>query len=46
MNVVRSQWTVVSNSDVCLVLCAMLFALCSPAEAQQAKTLPRVGVIK
>ena len=26
-----------------LTLCAMLFALCPPAEAQQAKKLPRIG---
>src|SRR5215475_9918712 len=29
----------------CLALCAMLFALCSSAEAQQAKKVPRIGFL-
>jgi putative ABC transport system substrate-binding protein len=28
-----------------LTLCAMLFALCSPAEAQQPKKVPRIGYL-
>jgi putative tryptophan/tyrosine transport system substrate-binding protein len=29
-----------------VTLCAMLFALCSPAAAQQAKKLPRIGLLR
>ena len=28
-----------------LTLCAMLFALCVPAEAQQPKKVPRMGIL-
>jgi putative tryptophan/tyrosine transport system substrate-binding protein len=30
---------------VCFALCAMLFALCLPAEAQQPTKIPRVGIL-
>ena len=40
MKVVRSQWSVVG-----LTLCAMLFALCVAAEAQQSKKVPRIGYL-
>ena len=33
------------TSVIRLVLCAMLFALCLPAEAQQAKKVPRIGYL-
>jgi len=33
------------NLHSAIVLCAMLFALCSLAEAQQAKKLPRIGAL-
>jgi putative ABC transport system substrate-binding protein len=35
----------VKNKIITLALCAMLFALCSPAEAQQAKKVYRVGFL-
>jgi putative tryptophan/tyrosine transport system substrate-binding protein len=34
-----------SKAIVCLTLCAMLFALCLPAEAQQPAKIPRIGVL-
>jgi ABC-type uncharacterized transport system substrate-binding protein len=40
MKVVRSPWSVVS-----LALCAMLFALCLPIQAQQPKKVPRIGFL-
>jgi putative ABC transport system substrate-binding protein len=40
--VVGSQWSVVSTT---IALCAMLFALCSPAEAQQLKKVHRIGFL-
>ena len=40
MKVFRRQWSVVS-----LILCALLFALCVSAEAQQPKKVPRVGYL-
>ena len=46
MRVVSSQWSRVSKSLFCIPLCAMLFALCFAAEAQQpAKKIPRVGFL-
>jgi putative tryptophan/tyrosine transport system substrate-binding protein len=45
MKVVSSQWSVVSKSVVCLALCAMLFALCSSADGQQPKKVPRIGYL-
>ena len=29
----------------CFALCALLFALCLPAEAQQAAKMPRIGYV-
>jgi len=40
MNVVRSPWSVVG-----VTLSAMLFALCSSAQAQQPKKVPRIGYL-
>jgi len=34
-----------SKKVICLTLCAMLFALCQSAEAQQAKKVPRIGYL-
>jgi putative ABC transport system substrate-binding protein len=34
-----------SKKIFCLALCAMLFALCFPAEAQQTKKIPRIGYL-
>ena len=45
MNVVSSQWSVVSKSLFCCVLCAMLFALRSSADAQQPMKIPRIGYL-
>jgi len=45
MRVVSSQWSVVSKSVYCLVLSAMLLALCSSAVAQQPKKFPRIGLV-
>src|SRR5262245_14978982 len=44
MKVVSSQWSVVSKSIFRIALCAMLFALCAPAQAQQAK-IHRIGFL-
>ena len=45
MKVVSSQWSVVSKAVLCLVLGAMLFALCSSAAAQQPKKVSRIGYL-
>ncbi|HEU4342381.1 MAG TPA: ABC transporter substrate-binding protein [Candidatus Binatia bacterium] len=45
MAVVCSQWSVVSKGVFCCSLCAMLFALCFPASAQQSKKVPRIGYL-
>ena len=34
-----------SKKIFCVALCAMLFALCFPAEAQQTKKIPRIGYL-
>jgi len=44
--VVSSQWSGVSKSFVFFALCAVLFALCLSAEAQQATKIPRVGYLR
>jgi putative ABC transport system substrate-binding protein len=36
---------IAQHSVLCLALCAMLLALCSSAEAQQAKKIPRIGFL-
>jgi hypothetical protein len=38
----RAQ-TTMSKNVFCLALCAMLYALCSTATAQQATKIPRIG---
>ena len=45
MNVVSSQWSVVSKRIFSFALCAMLFALCGSAQAQQAGKVPRIGFL-
>jgi putative tryptophan/tyrosine transport system substrate-binding protein len=45
MNVVSSQWSVVSKSVFCIALSAMLFALCLPADVQQAGKIFRIGFL-
>ncbi|HET9296586.1 MAG TPA: ABC transporter substrate-binding protein [Candidatus Binatia bacterium] len=45
MKVVSSQWSGVSKSLFCIRLCAMLFALCSSAQAQQLARIPRIGIL-
>jgi ABC-type uncharacterized transport system substrate-binding protein len=36
---------IAQHSVLCAALCAMLFALCHPAEAQQPAKIPRIGVL-
>jgi putative ABC transport system substrate-binding protein len=36
---------IVRRNGICLTLCAMLFALCFPAEAQQPKKVSRIGYL-
>jgi putative ABC transport system substrate-binding protein len=45
MRVVRSRWPRVSKRIFCVALCAVLFALCFPAQAQQARKIHRIGYI-
>ncbi|HEY7218865.1 MAG TPA: hypothetical protein VH985_10785 [Candidatus Binatia bacterium] len=45
MKVINSRWSVVSKSGFCLTLCAMLFAVCASAQAQQGVKIPRIGVL-
>jgi putative tryptophan/tyrosine transport system substrate-binding protein len=45
MKVVSSQWSVVSKNVFCLALCALLFAVSIPAEAQQAGKIFRIGFL-
>ncbi|HEX9144213.1 MAG TPA: ABC transporter substrate-binding protein [Candidatus Binatia bacterium] len=42
---VGSPWSVVCKAIIGLALCAMLFALSVPAEAQQPKNIPRIGIL-
>jgi putative tryptophan/tyrosine transport system substrate-binding protein len=45
MKSVSSQWSVVSKSVFCFSLCAVLFALCVSAEAQQSGKVARIGFL-
>ena len=45
MNVVSSQWSVVSKRIFSFALCAVLFALCFSADAQQPMKIPRIGYL-
>ena len=45
MNVLSSQWSVVSKRIFCFALGAMLIALCASAEAQQPAKIPRIGFL-
>ena len=45
MNVVSSQWSVVSKRIFSFALCAMLFALCFSADAQQTGKIVRIGFL-
>jgi putative tryptophan/tyrosine transport system substrate-binding protein len=44
MRVARSQLSAFSKSIVGFALCGMLLVLCFPAQGQQAKKVPRIGV--
>ena len=45
MNVVSRRWVKVDKSLFGFALCVMLFALCSPAVAQQPKNIRRIGYL-
>jgi putative ABC transport system substrate-binding protein len=45
MKVVSSQWSVVSKNVFSFALCALLFALWLPVEAQQPTKIPRIGLL-
>ena len=45
MNVIGSQWSVVSKRIFSFALCAVLFALCFSADAQQPMKIPRIGYL-
>src|SRR5262245_45726160 len=45
MKTVKSQWSGVSKSAVCVTLCAVLFALSVSVAAQEAKKIPRIGFL-
>ena len=45
MKVVRSQWSIVRKAVGCLALYAVLFALCSSAEAQQQTKIFKIGYL-
>jgi ABC-type uncharacterized transport system substrate-binding protein len=45
MTVVRSPWSVVSKTILCLALCSMLLAPCFSAEAQQTGKIFRIGFL-
>jgi putative tryptophan/tyrosine transport system substrate-binding protein len=49
MKVISSQWSVVrsvvSKNGFCFVLCALVFALCAPVQAQQPKKMPQLGFL-
>jgi ABC-type uncharacterized transport system substrate-binding protein len=41
----KTSALIAQHSVLCAALCAMLFALCHPAEAQQPAKIPRIGVL-
>jgi putative tryptophan/tyrosine transport system substrate-binding protein len=45
IEVVSRQWSIINTSAFCSALCAMLFALCASASAQQATKIPRIGFL-
>ena len=45
MNVVSSQWSVVSKGVFCIAFRALLFAICFSAEAQQTGKIFRIGFL-
>jgi len=45
MNVVSSQWSVVSKRIFSFTLCAMLFAVCFSVQAQQPAKIPKIGFL-
>jgi len=45
MKVISSQWSGDGKTVFYVALCAMLFARCLPAEAQQLKKIPRIGYL-
>jgi putative ABC transport system substrate-binding protein len=46
MKAVSSQRSVVSKGVLCIALCIMLLALCTPAQAQQSSKVPKVGILR
>ena len=42
---VKSQWAGFSETLFCIAFCAVLLALCTSAEAQESKKIPRVGIL-
>ena len=46
MGKICEQWSVISKGSFCFAFCALLLALCYPAEAQQpAEKIPRIGIV-
>jgi putative ABC transport system substrate-binding protein len=45
MRIVSSQWSGVGRGVFCVALCAVLFALCAAAEAQQTAKNPRIAFL-
>jgi putative ABC transport system substrate-binding protein len=45
MKVVGRQWAAIRHSVFRIALCALLFALCLPAEAQQPGKIFRIGYL-
>jgi len=45
MKAASRQWSAVRRSVYFIVLCAMLFALCVTAQAQQPAKIPRIGYL-
>ena len=40
-----TQWSVISKSILCFAVCAVVFALCSSAQGQQTKKIPRIAFL-
>ena len=45
MKPISRRWSVFGKSDFLFALCAILFALCGPVDAQQPKRVPRIGFL-
>jgi len=46
MKAISRQFSVVGESIFCFALCAMVFALCTSADAQQPKRVPHIGYLR